>query len=824
MDGPEAERLYYRLAPGTDVVRVGDGDVSFRSHAVALRLDGPAAVFFAEQVVPLLDGRRSVAEIAAMLPGVAAADLREHLERLAAARVLLRAAEPRTAGGDGLLEPFAAMLASLGLPQEEAAARLARMRVGVLGLQGHGAQTADLLARLGIGELILVDPHACRPGDLALMPLAAADAVGRPRQEAMRDLLAARGGPTRLRAFPAAAIDRESVSRLAGEADFLVSCFDRDLIAANHWVNRAALAAGVPALFARMEGHRIFAGPLLLPGETACYMCWRMRHLACADDFAEAMAQEEAADARRSVGETPPALPPLAAQLAGLVATEFVKTTLALGRPALAGAVFEHDALELRSATHPVLRRPDCPACRKKKPPIPPQPALDGLAAAASPPGDVLAAAAKLVSPRCGLIRRFQPVHKDVSEPERPYIFRAELANARFLDSHEDAFLVASGKGMTEAAARASALGEAVERYAASLWGDDRVVRAARADLPGPALDPRRLVLYRPEQYAALRYRPYDDTTVLGWVRARSLASGEELFVPALAVLLAYDVHPDEGFIFPITSNGLAAGPTLADAVLSGAYEAFERDAFLALWLHRLPAGRIDPASHPDPAVPALCRAYARRGVAMELYRVPTDHPVHVFVGLGVETEASGGPACVVGLGADLDPAAAARGALLEVAQVRPALRMRMRQPDARARLAELLDDPHRVAELTDHDLLYASPAMLGRFDFLRTRPFASLDWSDTAPRGAAARLRLLAEHLAAQGSDLVYADLTTADLADLGLHVARAILPDYQPIHFGRAERRLGGRRLYELPRRLGLRPDDAAPGDLNDDPHPLA
>ena len=56
------------------------------------------------------------------------------------------------------------------------------------------------------------------------------------------------------------------------------------------------------------------------------------------------------------------------------------------------------------------------------------------------------------------------------------------------------------------------------------------------------------------------------------------------------------------------------------------------------------------------------------------------------------------------------------------------------------------------------------------------------------------------------------------------GLHTVHAILPDFQPIHFGWKEPRLAGERLYDLPRRLGLRPDRATRADLNDDPHPLA
>ena len=65
----------------------------------------------------------------------------------------------------------------------------------------------------------------------------------------------------------------------------------------------------------------------------------------------------------------------------------------------------------------------------------------------------------------------------------------------------------------------------------------------------------------------------------------------------------------------------------------------------------------------------------------------------------------------------------------MEAAQVRPVLRQRIRRPEVRRRMEELLDDPRRVADLEDHDLLYASPKMLRNFDFLRRNSFASISW-----------------------------------------------------------------------------------------------
>jgi ribosomal protein S12 methylthiotransferase accessory factor len=79
--------------------------------------------------------------------------------------------------------------------------------------------------------------------------------------------------------------------------------------------------------------------------------------------------------------------------------------------------------------------------------------------------------------------------------------------------------------------------------------------------------------------------------------------------------------------------------------------------------------------------------------------------------------------------------------------------------------------------------------------------------------------LSALAAAVAATGDRALVADLTTADVASLGLTVVRAVVPGYQPLHMGFHLRATGGRRLYEVPRRLGYEgiefggPDNGAP-----------
>lgn len=52
---------------------------------------------------------------------------------------------------------------------------------------------------------------------------------------------------------------------------------------------------------------------------------------------------------------------------------------------------------------------------------------------------------------------------------------------------------------------------------------------------------------------------------------------------------------------------------------------------------------------------------------------------------------------------------------------------------------------------------------------------------------------------------------------------MVRTLATGLQPIHFGYGEERLGGTRLYRLPRLLGYGTSDRNEASLNPCPHPL-
>lgn len=581
---------------------------------------------------------------------------------------------------------------------------------------------------------------------------------------------------------------RDELPAVMTGADLVIAADDGALPVLHSWVNTIGLRLGVPTLHVAVRGPRATVGPLVLAGAGPCYLCWRMRALACEQDFAAAMAVEEELDARRApdaARPVPPALLPM--------------VTRAL-QADLAGGVLTLDARTGAEQLHPVLPRPDCPACAKVQRPS---------AAVRTDMDDV---ERRTVDRLSGVVRVLEVMPKDVDEPERPYIVRAELANTHFRTGR-DAFISCTGKGWTRRAARDGALGEALERYAAMTWRPERKLTSTYDGLDRPGLHPRDLVLFADHQYDDLPFQPWRPETELEWVPAQSLVTGQEVWIPLLATHLGYR---SPTALFPATSNGFAAGPDRDSATRRALLEVVERDAFAIAWTHQL-AGRCVAASDvPDEVVRGIAATHARRGVDLTVHLLPTDTAATAVLAVAWSDRA---PAAVVGAAAAMDPVVAARSAVLEVAQVRPLLRSRLRLPAVRARMAELAAVPAKVATLDDHDLVYADPAAEG-LGFLRDSP--RLSWPDASPGDDS--LEALVRSLAEVASDVLAVDVTPPDVEAVGVRVVRGLVPGFVPIWFGANQARLGGSRLLEMPARLGLRPTPARLDELNLAPHPLA
>lgn len=427
-----------------------------------------------------------------------------------------------------------------------------------------------------------------------------------------------------------------------------------------------------------------------------------------------------------------------------------------------------------------------------------------------------------LVSSRVGLIRSLQPQSRGADEPEPPYLWTAQLSHFDFHATPRSDRMMA-GKGRTEAAAKAAAVGEAVERYCAAHWGGpDQLFVARFADVAMPVISPAECVLYSPEQYSrdGWTYAPWDPGQPLTWVRGTRLVDRQAVALPAGLVYLSSAMPRPEDFLAQSTSNGLAAGASLDSAILGGLGEIIERDALMIAWLQRLPGAEIDVRAEGGLSA-ALHRHYAALGVEVRCFVLPTDLPATVVLALALDDSPTR-PATIAAAGCHPSPRVALEKAVFELCQARPAESARFIDNPAAGRL-EQYDD---VVGLDDHSAFAGLPERREEFAFLwrdglRTR---LADLPDHSQPDVASTLAHCATELERLGHSCAYAELTTADVRPSGYRVVRVIAAGLQPIHFGFGRERLGGDRLFELPRQLGFATSRRTVADLNPCPHPIA
>jgi ribosomal protein S12 methylthiotransferase accessory factor len=427
----------------------------------------------------------------------------------------------------------------------------------------------------------------------------------------------------------------------------------------------------------------------------------------------------------------------------------------------------------------------------------------------------------ELVSPRVGLIKHLTRAVRRANEPTPPIIYYGQLSHFDFR-TPQTAERSVAGKGATEEEAIQGAIGEAVERYCGAHANTKYFRRARWADVKDNAVSPEECVLYSERQYSGKEfpYLPWNPEIEIDWMPARELPGDREVYAPAALIYTSYEPTIAEEYLCPPSSNGLAAGSGLEMAVRNALYELIERDGFLVHWFNRLPSPEIDLSSANDLSI-NIKRHYERFGVETRIFNLTTDLPIYVMMAVSLGSDAET-PAALIGLGCSPDPKIAVQKALFEICQIRPGSIDRYLKDKPHEKLKNYSD----IHTLDEHHAYFMDVANLHELTFwLEGDRKMSLDaLPDNSKGSPGADLAACTEALTKAGCRVIYSDLTTPDVAQYGLKVVRAIATGLQPIHFGYGVERLGGKRLYEVPQRMGYLDRVVAEDSLNLCPHPLA
>jgi YcaO-like protein with predicted kinase domain len=187
---------------------------------------------------------------------------------------------------------------------------------------------------------------------------------------------------------------------------------------------------------------------------------------------------------------------------------------------------------------------------------------------------------------------------------------------------------VSQGKGLTLEAAKASGVMEALELY-----------HAERIELPLKLGSARELArTHRLIHFDALprlagsRFHP--DLPIL-WIEGRNLLTGLPAWLPYEVVHTRYTLPlPSGSGCFPASSNGLASGNHILEAINHGIAEVVERDA-TTLWNHLDKAGRartrIDLGTIGDDDCALVLAQLERTQFAVAVWETTTDVGIPAF-------------------------------------------------------------------------------------------------------------------------------------------------------------------------------------------------
>ena len=269
-------------------------------------------------------------------------------------------------------------------------------------------------------------------------------------------------------------------------------------------VSRAFLHSGRSWLLAKPTGLTLWLGPLLRPGRTGCWHCLSQRLAGNrqVEDYLRGK-RSTAAVAAAAVRHEPARAPHSDLVFSGMLAGEVKK--IAGGQPsALEAAMITVDLRTLETATHTLVRQPQCPECgdpslvTKRQPRIVLTPSDSGHPSEGGfrtqLPGQTLARPTHHVSPYLGAVSSLRPLGG--YDNGVTYSYAAGHNFAMYADNmnqlRRNLRGQSGGKGRSDVQARVSGLCEAIERYCGVWRGDQPVTRAAYEQLgPGERAAPR---------------------------------------------------------------------------------------------------------------------------------------------------------------------------------------------------------------------------------------------------------------------------------------------------------------------------------------------
>jgi ribosomal protein S12 methylthiotransferase accessory factor len=424
-----------------------------------------------------------------------------------------------------------------------------------------------------------------------------------------------------------------------------------------------------------------------------------------------------------------------------------------------------------------------------------------------------------IVDERVGIVRLVEEVHREAGAPALFY-FYAKACNTKAFCQQQNSS-DAGGASTNRINAISKALGEAIERYCCAIFSPEDIPITSFKSAPFTCVPPQEFALYSEAQYrrSGFPFVRFEENTIVGWARCTELCTSRSIYVPVSMVYLPYYCRQSEGEqpIVQTISTGLACHESYEAAAMSAISEVIERDAFMIMWQAMLSPPKIAIESL-SPTNQDLVGRILQPWRSVTLFNITTDVDVPTVL-VAIQSTVEEAPAIAFAAATHLNPEKAVRKSLEEAAYTwihAQRLKLNLAPISSDDAFAAVVDQDKHLRFYGEHKNRH-----LAEFVFRSKREIDFRELPNHATGDPGQDLKILVQKVHAINHRVLTANLTSPDVAELGLCVVRAVIPGFHPLFMGHSVRAQGGVRLWTIPQKLGYRGIEKVTGD-NPSPHP--
>jgi thiazole/oxazole-forming peptide maturase SagC family component len=243
---------------------------------------------------------------------------------------------------------------------------LKRARILIIGLGQIGTEVLCSLASSGIGKITGVDSGVIKEKDKNTNPFYTKEDIGKPKCETARTTIQKLNPYISLKGIKKEIKSAKDVKDLIPEGcNLVIVCMDRPAVSIYDWVNEACLEKSIPWMRGSLDEQIGVIGPLIIPYQTACYECYKLRRESNLALHTEEIAFENYLKRNPDNKVEYGTVIPFVKIVANFIALEVLKFLSQFDFPVTCGSILQINLYGLEYTISKILKLPRCPACGK---------------------------------------------------------------------------------------------------------------------------------------------------------------------------------------------------------------------------------------------------------------------------------------------------------------------------------------------------------------------------------------------------------------------------------------------------------------------------